>query len=154
MKPVATRFRRVHEIRFLRFALVGTGGFVVNWIALYLALHLGHLDKYSGWFVAFFVAVTFTWWGNRSLTFRDRAASRGLAREWLAFFVGNSLGAAANFAVYFLFVTFAAPPLSDPLVAIVAGTLVGLVFNFTVSARFIFRASTERNSARTGEPLT
>jgi len=133
--------RRIHQIRFLRFALVGTGGFIVNWLALYLALHFAHLDKYSGWFASFFVAVTFTWWGNRTLTFRDRAATRGLVREWLAFFLGNSLGAAANFSVYFLLVTFAAPPFGNPLLAIVAGTLIGLIFNFTVSARFVFRAS-------------
>ncbi|HEX4080667.1 MAG TPA: GtrA family protein [Rhizomicrobium sp.] len=139
MNLLAARVKRLHEIRFLRFALVGTGGFLVNWMALYLALHLAGLDKYSGWFAAFLIAVTFTWWGNRMLTFRDRAATRGLAREWFAFLVGNSLGAAANFTVYFLLVTFARAPLGDPLVAIVAGTLVGLIFNFTVSARFVFR---------------
>ncbi|MGH6889455.1 MAG: GtrA family protein [Rhizomicrobium sp.] len=147
MKSALAGIRRVHEIRFLRFALVGTVGFVVNWIALYLALHLAGLDKYSGWPVAFLVAVTFTWWGNRTLTFRDRAASRGIAREWFAFLVGNSLGALANFAVYCLFVTFAAPPLGNPLVAIVAGTLVGLVFNFMVSARFVFRAPATKDTA-------
>lgn len=148
MKGVAASLRRIHEIRFLRFALVGTGGFVVNWIALYLALHFVGLDKYSAWFAAFFVGVTFTWWGNRTLTFRDRAVSQGLAREWLAFFVGNSLGALANFAAYFLLVTFAAPPFDNPLVAIVAGTLVGLVFNFTVSSRFVFRAPAKYRDGR------
>jgi putative flippase GtrA len=141
MNLIPTGMRRIHQIRFLRFALVGTGGFIVNWLALYLALHFAHLDKYSGWFASFFVAVTFTWWGNRTLTFRDRAAARGLVREWFAFFLGNSLGAAANFSVYFLLVTFAAPPFGNPLLAIVAGTLIGLIFNFTVSARFVFRAS-------------
>jgi putative flippase GtrA len=139
MKSLASTVKRVHEIRFLRFALVGTGGFLVNWVALYLALHVLRLDKYSGWFAAFFVAVTFTWWGNRTLTFRDRAAASGLLREWFAFLIGNSLGAAANFAVYFMLVTFAPPPFGNPLLAIVAGTLVGLVFNFAVSAHFIFR---------------
>ena len=139
MNLLPARVKRIHENRFLRFALVGTAGFLVNWVALYLALHLVRLDKYSGWFAAFLVAVTFTWWGNRTLTFRDRAAKHGLAREWLAFLVGNSLGAAANFAVYFLLVTFTRQPLGDPLVAIVAGTLVGLIFNFAVSARFVFR---------------
>jgi putative flippase GtrA len=137
---LAARVKRLHEVRFLRFGLVGTAGFAVNWVALYLALHLARLDKYSGWFVAFLVGVTFTWWGNRTLTFRDRAATRGLGREWLAFSAGNSLGATANFAIYFVLVTFARPPLGNPLLAIVAGTLVGLIFNFTVSARFVFRA--------------
>jgi putative flippase GtrA len=138
---MAERAKRLHEIRFLRFAVVGAGGFVVTECALYLALHFAHLDKYSGWFASFMVGVTFTWWGNRSLTFHDRAATRGLAREWFAFFIGNSLGAAANFLIYSLLVTFAPPPFGDPLLALVAGTLVGLAFNFTVSSRFVFRAA-------------
>lgn len=139
MRALVERAKRIHEIRFLRFAFIGACGFVVNWVALYIALHVLRFDKYSGWFVAFFVAVTFTWWGNRTLTFRDRAATTGLLREWFAFLVGNSLGAAANFSVYFLLVTFAPQPFDNPLLAIVAGTIVGMVFNFAVSSRFIFR---------------
>jgi putative flippase GtrA len=84
--------------------------------------------------------VTFTWWGNRTLTFREHAAREGrLLREWTSFVVASSLGAAANFGVYFLLVTFAGQPLGNPLVAVAAGTLVGLVFNFTTSKRFVFR---------------
>ena len=124
--------------RFVRFGIVGTGGFVVNWLALYVALHVAHIDKYSGWLAAFLVAVTFTWWGNRTFTFRDSAAGEGLIYEWGKFFVANSLGAVCNFAVYFVLVTFVAPPIGDPLVAIAAGTLVGLVFNFSTSRRFVF----------------
>jgi len=139
MKSLVARFKTLHRIRFLRFALVGTAGFAVNWVALDLAIRLARLDKYSGWFAAFLVAVTFTWWGNRTLTFRDRAATRGLGREWLAFLVANSLGALGNFAVYFMLVTFAGPPLGDPRIAIIPGTLVGLIFNFTVATRFVFR---------------
>jgi len=140
MKGLAERAKRIHEIRFLRFGFVGGCGFLVNWVALYLALHALRLDKYSGWFAAFFVAVTFTWWGNRTLTFRDRAASRGLLREWFAFVIGNSLGAAANFLVYSVLVTYTPQPFGNPLLAIVAGTIVGMVFNFVVSSRYIFRA--------------
>ena len=140
MTSLAARWEQLHRIRFLRFGLVGAGGFVVTWCALYVALHFAHLDKYTAWFASFLVGVTFTWWGNRTLTFRDRAATKGLAREWLVFFIGNSLGAGSNFCVYFILVTFAPPPLSEPLLAIVGGTLVGMIFNFTVSNRFIFRA--------------
>jgi putative flippase GtrA len=141
MNLLPSAVKRIHEIRFLRFALVGTGGFVVTWLTLFLVTHFLGLDKYSAWFPAFLVGVTFTWWGNRTLTFADRAATTGLAREWFVFFVGNSFGAAANFSVYSLLVTFAPSPLGNPLLAIVAGTLVGLIFNFTVSARYVFRAS-------------
>ncbi|HEX3666940.1 MAG TPA: GtrA family protein [Rhizomicrobium sp.] len=140
MRVLAERAKRVHEIRFLRFAFVGGCGFLVNELALYLTIYITGLNKYAAWFPAFAVAVTFTWWGNRTLTFRDRAASHGLLREWLVFLIGNSLGAAANFFVYFVVLRFAPPPFANPLLALVAGTIVGLVFNFTVTSRFIFRA--------------
>jgi putative flippase GtrA len=131
--------QRLLQSRFLRFALVGSGGFVVSEIVLWLALHVAGLGKYSGWLVCFLVAVTFTWWGNRTLTFRAEAARRGLLREWAVFVVANSLGAAANFGTYFVLVTFLPWPLGDPQIAIAAGTIVGLVFNFTASKRFVFR---------------
>jgi len=131
-------FERLRSSRFLKFGIVGTGGFVVNWLVLFAALNFAHLDKYSGWVVAFLVAVTFTWWGNRTFTFRDAAADNGLIYEWARFFLANSLGAACNFLVYVVLVTFVAPPVGDPLVAVAAGTLVGLVFNFTTSQRFVF----------------
>ncbi len=141
MKAIAAKAKRLHEIRFLRFALVGTAGFAVNEFVLYLVLRFAGLDKYEAWFPAFAVAVTFTWWGNRTLTFRERAATRGVAREWLAFVLASSLGALANLTVYYLLVTYVAAPWGNPLIANVAGTLVGLIFNFTVSSRFVFRAA-------------
>lgn len=131
--------RHIPESRFLRFAIVGGAGFVVNEAALYVVLHAANLDKYSAWFAAFLVSVTFTWWGNRALTFPELAVRERLLREWAAFVVANSLGAAANFAVYFALVTFAPPPFGNPLVAVAAGTLAGLLFNFTASRRFVFR---------------
>jgi putative flippase GtrA len=133
-----TLVARLLGSRFLRFALVGGAGFVVNEAALAIMLRVGHLDKYSGWLAAFLVAVTFTWWGNRTLTFREVAARKGLLSEWITFLIANSLGAAANFAIYSALVTFAARPFGDPFVAVAAGTLVGLVFNFAASKRFVF----------------
>ena len=97
------------------------------------------MNKYRAWFPAFVVAVTFTWWGNRSLTFRDRAATHNIALEWLVFVLTNGLGALANFATYYLLVKYVPAPVGDPLLANAIGTLVGLVFNFTVSSRVVFR---------------
>jgi putative flippase GtrA len=137
---------RIHQLlrsRFLRFAFVGSLGFFVNEAALYLCLHLGHLNKDQAWLPAFLVAVTFTWWGNRSLTFRDCAAKKGLIAEWAAFLVANSIGALVNAAVYFALVHLATPPLNNPLLALAAGTIVGMLFNFMASRHFVFR----KNSA-------
>jgi putative flippase GtrA len=45
-----------------------------------------------------------------------------------------------NYSTYSLLVSFAPFPLDNPLVATAAGVGVGLVFNFTLSKRFVFRA--------------
>jgi len=131
-------FDRFTQSKFLRFALIGTFGFLVNEAALFGCLRLG-LNKDQSWFPAFLVAVTFTWWGNRTLTFRDRAAQNGLLAEWATFLAANSIGNLANLGVYFTLVHLAPYPLSDPLAALAAGALSGMVFNFAASQRFVFR---------------
>ncbi|HUJ02328.1 MAG TPA: GtrA family protein [Rhizomicrobium sp.] len=133
--------RRVSRSQFLRFAVVGTAGFAVNEAALFALLKALHLDPYSGQAIAFLFAATFTWWGNRRLTFRAQAAAtaQGMAREWAKFIAANALGGAVNYAIYAALVTFAPAPFDSPFLGVVAGTLVGLAFNFTMSKRFVFR---------------
>ncbi len=133
---------RLRGSQFLRFAVVGAAGFLINEAALFIGLKLLHLGAYAGGVFAFFVAVTFTWWGNRMLTFRGQAAqgARGVVAEWLKFVAANGLGFAVNYAVYATLVTFARAPLNSPYVALGCGTLAGLIFNFAMSKRFVFRA--------------
>ena len=139
MTELPARIKRLHQIRFLRFGLIGAGGFVVDTSVLWLMLHAVGLDKYSGRGVSFMAAVTFTWFGNRTLTFRDRAARTGLLREWATFVAANAFGGVVNLAVYTALVTFAPPPANNPFVAVFVGVLAGLVFNFALSSRVVFR---------------
>jgi putative flippase GtrA len=128
---------------FLRFGLVGACGFVVDETILTI-LHYGiGIDRYSSRAVSIFCAATFTWWGNRNLTFAEHAATGGpmeLAREWFRFMLANGVGALVNYATYTVCVTFAPAPLAYPLVATAVGVGIGLVFNFTLSKRFVFKA--------------
>jgi putative flippase GtrA len=134
---------RIRDSRFLRFALVGGTGFFVNEAVLFVAIRFLGLGPYVGGIFAFLLTVTFTWWGNRTLTFRQQAAQRGTAmiEEWARFVGANLVGFAVNYAVYVSFVTFAPAPLNSPYLALAFGTVVGLIFNFTLSKRFVFRAS-------------
>jgi putative flippase GtrA len=59
--------------------------------------------------------------------------------EWARFVATNSLGAAANFAVYVALIGYAPWPLNIPYLALAVGILVGLVFNFTLSKKLVFR---------------
>jgi len=123
---------------FLRFALVGAAGFVVNEAALWIALNVLHLGKDAAWFFAFVPAVTFTWWGNRSFTFREHASTgaRAMLNEWVRFVTTNSFGALVNFVIYELLIHLTA---ASPLLALACGVLAGMVFNFTLSKKFVFR---------------
>ena len=134
-------FQQLSASRFLRFAVVGGAGFFVNEAALALAHELLGAGPRAGWFIAFVPAVTFTWWGNRKLTFADKASNHhiGILAEWARFVATNSLGAAANFAVYALLIADAPYPLNIPYIALAVGILVGLVFNFTLSKKLVFR---------------
>jgi putative flippase GtrA len=123
---------------FLRFALVGAAGFVVNEAALWIALNVLHLGKDAAWFFAFVPAVTFTWWGNRSFTFREHASTgaRAMLNEWVRFVTTNSFGALVNLIVYELLIHLTTV---SPLLALACGVLAGMVFNFTLSKRLVFR---------------
>jgi len=136
--------RALSRSRFLRFGAVGGAGFVVDEAVLAICHYAIGLDRYSARAISIFCAMTFTWWGNRNLTFAEHAATggaRALAREWFKFVLANAVGAVANYGAYSLLVGFAPAPLSNPLLATAIGVGVGLVFNFTLSKRFVFRAN-------------
>ncbi|MBI3676635.1 MAG: GtrA family protein [Proteobacteria bacterium] len=129
------------QSRFLRFALVGVGGFIVNEVVLAAMLRGLHLDRYSGQLIAYLVAATFTWWANRQLTFADRAAAgtKSIVAEWIAFLAANALGGLVNYAVYASLVALAPQPFDNPYLAVAAGSIAGLAFNFAMSSRLVFR---------------
>lgn len=133
---------KLRQSRFLRFAAVGAVGFVVNEAALYVALTFIGLGKYGAGIFSFLVAVTFTWWGNRVLTFRSEAARGGAAvlAEWFKFVLANGIGFLVNYGVYAGLITFAPAPLDSPYLALACGTVAGLIFNFTLSRRLVFRS--------------
>ena len=141
---LAQSIRALVRSPFLRFGLVGGCGFVVDEIILTILHYLIGVDRYSARAVSIFCAATFTWWGNRNLTFAEQATtggSRELAREWFRFMLANGVGALVNYASYTICVTFAPTPIGNPLVATAIGVAIGLVFNFTLSKRFVFRQS-------------
>ncbi|MBV9541951.1 MAG: GtrA family protein, partial [Alphaproteobacteria bacterium] len=90
---------------FLRFAAVGAAGFVLDEAVLTILHYVFGVDAYAARAVSIVVAMTFTWWGNRNLTFAEQAA-RGDAgavfQEWMKFVAANAVGAVVNYATYSL----------------------------------------------------
>ena len=133
--------RKLYASSFIRFGFVGGLGFFVNEAALALANGLLKTGPNLSWLLAFLPSVTFTWWGNRRLTFADRASVGifGIAAEWMRFVASNGIGAAANFAVYWQLTHLAPFPFNNPYFALAIGVLIGLVFNFTLSKKLVFK---------------
>lgn len=127
--------------RFMRFGVVGGAGFFVNEAALLIAHGALHAGPHVSWLIAFAPSVTFTWWGNRRLTFAEHASTgiRAMVQEWARFVAANSLGALVNFLIYAGLIKLAIYPLSIAYVALAIGVLVGMVFNFLLSKMLVFR---------------
>jgi putative flippase GtrA len=128
---------------FIRFAAVGGAGYLVNAAALTFFTRSLHLDADPALACAIFVAMCFTWVGNRYLTFGARRAHgfRGMVEEWLRFVGANLLGAVVNYAVALALLHYGPGWLHNLYVAQACGVLAGLAFNFTLSSLVVFRAA-------------
>jgi putative flippase GtrA len=137
---VSKALAALSRISILRFAVIGALGMPVDWSVLQLMVHWG-TGPYLGRVISWFCAATFTWTGNRYFTFAATRA-RGLAgmgKEWLRFLAANAVGGLVNVGLYSVLVRFAPPPFNDLTVALVLGVLMGLVFNFTLSKKLVFK---------------
>ena len=124
--------------RFFRFALIGTAGAAVDIGALYRALHLLGLGLYGGRVFSFLCAVSFTFFANRAITFRDSARAP-LLRQWLSFATSQLGGLAATYAVYAALVTWWDLAREIPAIAVAFGSIAGLAFNYLAASRLVFR---------------
>jgi putative flippase GtrA len=132
---------------FIRFGMVGAGGYVVDAGVLGLTTGQLGLDPYRGRAIAVAAAMTATWIGNRYLTFaarRARGSVSAIAQEALKFAGANLVGAAVSYGVFAALVRFAASPWNNVFAAQAVGVLAGLVFNFTLSRTLVFRSDGPR----------
>lgn len=126
---------------FIRFAMVGAAGYLVDTGVLAWDTSVLGLDFKTGRALSIFVAMGFTWLGNRYLTFPERRARTlsGALQEWLKFMGANGVGAVVNYGTSVLLVNLAAEPFDHKFVAQALGVLAGLIFNFTLSRKLVFR---------------
>jgi putative flippase GtrA len=120
---------------FLLFATIGAAAFVVDALVLKLGLAMG-LTPAVGRIVSLFVSMNFTFVVNRAVTFA-KFRGRSLPAQWALYMAANSIGALVN---YLVFLALTAGPLKNhPVLAVAAGSIAGLAFNFTASRLTAFR---------------
>ena len=127
---------RVVPVRFIAFSLVGGIGVLVH-LAELTALDRGVATPVvESQAVATIAAMTFNFWLNNMLTYRDmRLRGWGWLRGWLSFLLVCSVGAIANVGIAsYLFGTK-----TFWVISAVAGIMVGAVWNYAVTALFTWR---------------
>ena len=129
-------FGRIIPTRFALFGTVGALGVLVHLLILYLFLLVAGTQFAWSQAIATLGAMTFNFWLNNFLTYRDRRLEslRDLARGWAGFVAACSVGALANVAVASLLYARGI----HSLLAALAGIVIGSVWNYALSSRFVW----------------
>lgn len=128
-------FGRVVPTRFAMFAGIGAVGVIVHMSILGLFYGVLGIGFVAAQIIATLGAMTFNFFLNNALTYRDRRlhGTRALALGWLSFCAVCSIGALANVGVAaFLF----EQRYAYATVSALAGVVVAAVWNYALSSRF------------------
>ncbi len=138
-------FGRVVPVRFVMFSAIGAAGAIVHLAALALWLELG-VNFIAATIVATVAAMTFNFFLNNLLTYRDRRlrGARALVDGWVSFCAVCSVGAVANVGVAAFLYDVRGGAWALPALA---GIAVGAVWNFALSSRFTWGRYGRKRSA-------
>ena len=136
MTPVGASPEDGTRRRFLRFAVVGGIGFIVDASVLTLLVNGLGYGLYVSRAVSFSLAVTATWLINRRWVFQ---AGRPSGREYSGYFAVQFIGAVINLGIYVLVIELLPALAAMPVIPLACGSAVALIANFYLARRFVFR---------------
>ncbi|MFT8720781.1 GtrA family protein [Acetobacter sp.] len=124
-------------MRLLRFGVVGALGFLWDTGTVYALRDVIGLN--AAVLAAYFVAASLNWAANRFWTFGDVGRHDHPVLQWLRFLSANSLGFCLNRGTVYLLFYFIPMSQKFPIAALAAGALAGMLANFKLSERLVFR---------------
>ncbi|GIC78959.1 GtrA family protein [Moritella sp. F3] len=122
--------------KYVKFAMVGGMGFVVDLFAM--VLFSTFLPLLSARLLAFFFAVNSNWLLNRSFTFKNQHENTSLMQEWSKFLCASCVGAIPNLLCYWLLVTGLSLTGNTAIIAIIPGIIFGMLVNYLLADRWVF----------------
>lgn len=127
---------QVIPTRFALFGTVGALGVLVHMAVLALLYRIADEGFALSQAIAVLTAMSFNFWLNNWLTYRDRRlkGASAFVRGWVGFCLACSVGALANVAVATLLEGAGVLWVGAAL----AGILVGSVWNYALSSRFVW----------------
>lgn len=129
---------------FARFAAVGGVVAVIDVCILYFLIH-HRWDPYAGRFLSLSAATLVGYFLNRYFTFHHIETGRRLWHSIARHFSVHSTGGLINLLIYALVIVLGQTlggrvesSATLPMIAVWIGGVVGLMFNFVFSKRFVF----------------
>lgn len=119
----------------IRFIIVGGIGFVVNFLGLTLLFHVLKLPILVAQVVSVELAILVTFAGNNYWAFQGHDHISFFRKLW-RFHASAITGMAINSAIVILLVQFAGLYYG---LALAAGSAAGLIWNYTLYKRFVFK---------------
>lgn len=132
-----------HAEKF-RFLLVGGANTVIDFAILFLGTNLG-LPAVAANYISTSIALLFSFFANKSFTFKNTSTSSG--RQFIAFLVVTLIGlwVLQPIVIHFSTLALSEAGLSAALTLFVAkclATVISLVWNYLLYAKFVFKRST------------
>ena len=121
----------------LPFVAAGTVGFLVDAGILQVLIAVFAAGPLPARVLSFLCANFVTWRLNRRFAFTQ--TQRGTVREWLRYLAASWVGAAANYLAFAAAVLFLPSAAWVPTVGVAVGSLAGMVVNFVLYKRVVFR---------------
>lgn len=120
-------------MKFLRFACVGSLGFVVDATCFYLLLQIT-IPPMTARVFSFWLAASVTWLGNRHFTFAKNHLDAPF-NQWLKHMLSAHSSGAVNLIIFYIISINYAVEL-----AFLVGIVLGTISNYWLSSRFVFKA--------------
>ncbi|MCB1865253.1 MAG: GtrA family protein [Chromatiales bacterium] len=130
--------RRERVRRWLRFGAVGATGFLIEASLITLLVHGLGWGPYQARMISFPIAVSVTWYLNRTFTFADLAGGCR-KREYGRYVLVNTVGAGTNLSVYAIAVALSGQIARWPVLGLVLGAGAGMFINYLGARHFAFR---------------
>lgn len=126
--------RRRGVRQLIKFGIVGISNLIIDFGILNLAVLVLKLNVYLAGAIALILALSNSFYWNRSFTFRSR--SRGVLKEYLKFAIINGLGALFNFLIFAALIYYLSLWYN---LAKALSILVTWIWNFLGSKYWVFR---------------
>lgn len=125
-------------LQAFKFALVGAAGTITNLITFYISSDLLNININLASVMAFSIAVTQNFIGNKLWTFKSNQRFHFSVKEYFRFISASLVGLVVNLAILnFTLYIWIEIPLK--VIAQLLGISFGLVFNFIFSKIFVFK---------------